>query len=111
MLNVNAFRCLPFSAYQVIVLKVVDGVEELPGDYGSQLKAASDANKDNLNFYVAAEIENLPVIEKPWKFTVGDGEKTANYKNEILESGKNYIVYERALTKTKDVSILIILIG
>lgn len=92
----------PISAYQVIVLKVVNGVEELPGDYGSQLKAASDAKKDNLNFYIAAEIENLPAIEKPWKFTVGDGEKTANYENEILESGENYIVYERALTKTKD---------
>ncbi|PFX13685.1 Receptor-type tyrosine-protein phosphatase F [Stylophora pistillata] len=93
----------PISAYQVIVLKVVDGVEELPGDYGSQLKAASDAKKDYFDFYIAAEIENVPVIEKPWKFTVGDSEKTANYKNEILESGENYIVYERALTKTKDV--------
>ncbi|XP_022806636.1 tyrosine-protein phosphatase Lar-like [Stylophora pistillata] len=93
----------PISAYQVVVLKVADGVEELPGNYCLQLKAASDSKRDNLKFYIAAEIENVPVIKKPWKFIVGDGEKTANYKNEILESGENYIVYQRALTKTRDV--------
>lgn len=43
------------------------------------------------------------MIDKPWKFTVGDGEKTANYINGRLESGENYIVYERALTKTENV--------
>ena len=99
-----------FSAYQVIVLKVAEGVEELPGDYGLQLNSASDAKKDDVNFYIAAEIENVPLIDKPWKFTVGDGEKTANYVNGKLESGENYIVYERALTKTKDVSIPVILL-
>ncbi|XP_066015625.1 tyrosine-protein phosphatase Lar-like [Pocillopora verrucosa] len=93
----------PVSAYQVIVLKVAEGIEELPGDYGFRLKSASDAKKEDLNFYIAAEQENAPVIDKPWKFTVGDGEKTANYINGRLESGENYIVYERALTKIENV--------
>ncbi|XP_022808474.1 uncharacterized protein LOC111345455 [Stylophora pistillata] len=90
----------PISAYQVIVLKVVDGVEKLPENYDSQLKAASEAKKDDVNFYIAAEIKNVPAVEKPWKFTVGDGEKTEIYVNEELEKGQNYIVYERALTDT-----------
>ena len=106
----RTFCSIPFSAYQVIVLKVAEGIEELPGDYGFRLKSASDAKKEDLNFYIAAEQENAPVIDKPWKFTVGDGEKTANYINGRLESGENYIVYERALTKTENVSIPVILI-
>ncbi|PFX12512.1 Receptor-type tyrosine-protein phosphatase F, partial [Stylophora pistillata] len=91
----------PISAYQVIVLKVADGVEELPDNYDSKLKGASDANKENVNFYIAAEIKNIPLLDKPRKFTVGDGKITEEYVNEELEKGENYIVYERALTKTK----------
>ncbi|CAH3116195.1 unnamed protein product [Pocillopora meandrina] len=92
----------PVSAYQVIVLKVADGVEELPNNYDSKLKAASDAKKENVNFYIAAEIENF---YKPQKFTVGDGNKTKEFVNEELEKGENYIVYERALTKAEMVEL------
>ncbi|XP_022808475.1 receptor-type tyrosine-protein phosphatase F-like [Stylophora pistillata] len=93
----------PISAYQIIVLKVVNGVEELPDSYDSQLKAASDARKDDVNFYIAAEIKNVQVHVKPWKFTVGNGKKTENYVNEKLEKGEKYTVYERALTDTTKV--------
>ena len=106
MLLINlAFCFIPFSAYQVIVLKVADGVEELPNNYDSKLKAASDAKKETVNFYIAAEIENF---NKPQKFTVGDGNKTKEFVNEELEKGENYIVYERALTKAKKVCKLLI---
>ena len=101
MTRANCFQS--FSAYQAIVLKVVNGVEELPENYDSQLTAASDAKNDDVNFYIAAEIGNVPVLKGPWKFTVGDGEKTGKYLNKELEKGQNYIVYERALTKTTKV--------
>ena len=101
MTRANCFQS--FSAYQAIVLKVVNDVEELPENYDSRLKAASDAKNDDVNFYIAAEIGNVPALKGPWKFTVGDGEKTGNYLNKELEKGQNYIVYERALTKTTKV--------
>ena len=109
MLLINlAFCFIPFSAYQVIVLKVADGVKELPGNYDSKLKAANDAKKENVNFYIAAEIDNFPLINKPQKFTVGDGNRTKEFVNEELEKGENYIVYERALTKAGKVCKLLI---
>ena len=89
------------SAYQVIVLRVVDGVEELPTDYKSQLDGS---NKDGLTFYVAAEIENSPLYEKPWKFTVGDGNSYGPFVNKELKRGDNYIVYQRAITNNNGVS-------
>ncbi|PFX14896.1 Tyrosine-protein phosphatase Lar, partial [Stylophora pistillata] len=86
----------PISAYQVIVLRVVDGVETLPAEYKSQLE---DSNKDSLNFYVAADIENIPVYEKSWKFTVGDGNRYGKFINKKLERGDDYIIYQRAITE------------
>lgn len=47
--------------------------------------SASDAKKDDVNFYIAAEIENVALVDNPWKFTVEDGEKTANYVNGNLK--------------------------
>ena len=84
-----AFCFIPFSAYQVIVLKTANGVKELPDNYDSKLKASSDAKKENMNFYIAAEIENDPLLSKPQKFTVGDGLKTKEFVNEELEKGEN----------------------
>lgn len=89
------------SAYQVIVLRVVGGVETLPAEYKSQLE---DSNKDSLNFYVAAEIENIPVFEKSWKFTVGDGNRYGKFINKKLERGDDYIIYQRAITEHEGVS-------
>ena len=103
-----AFCFIPFSAYQVIVLKVADGVKELPDNYDSTLKAVSDGKIKNVNFYIAAEIENDPLLSKPQKFTVGDGNKFQEFVNEELEKGQNYIVYERALTKAEKVCKLLI---
>ena len=103
-----AFCFIPFSAYQVIVLKVADGVKELPDNYDSTLKAVSDGKIENVNFYIAAEIENDPLLSKPRKFTVGDGNKFKEFVNEELEKGENYIVYERALTKAEKVCKLLI---
>ena len=62
-----------------------------------------------MNFYIAAEIENFPVLNESWKFSVGDSKKTGNYVNKELEKGQNYIVYERALTKTNEVCELLII--
>ena len=95
---------LYFSTYQVIVVKVADGVEVLPVDYGSKLKDVNGAKNDNLNFYVAAEIENDPVHEQSWKFTVGDGKSYGIYTNEGLKGGESYIVYQRAITRENNVS-------
>ena len=93
---------LYFSAYQVIVLKVTDGAEELPDDYDSKLK--DNANKENLNFYIAAEIGNVPVHEESWKFYVGDDKKYGAYANKRLEIGADYVVYQRAVTYDQNVS-------
>ena len=91
-----------FSAYQVIVLKVVNGADDLPNDFDSKLK--DDASKDNLSFYIAAEIGNNPVHEASWEFNVGDDKKYGTYENKQLERGENYVVYQRAVTYDKNVS-------
>ena len=90
-----------FSSYQVIVLKVADGVEVLPDDYGQRLKTTSEAK---LNFYIAAEIKNDPVQEKSWDFTVGDEKDYEVYVNKKLEKGEVFTVYQRAITRDKNVS-------
>ena len=95
---------LHFSAYQVIVLKVVDSEEHLPDDYDSKLKDSNNANKNNLNFYVTAEVLNVPVYEKSWEFTVGDDTMHGGFVNKPLEKGEEYIIFQRALTRDKDVS-------
>ena len=89
------------SAYQVIVLRVVDGVEELPTDYKSQLNGSK---KDRLSFYVAAEIENSPAYERSWKFTIGDGNSYGRFVNKELKRGDDYVVYQRAITVGNGVS-------
>ena len=98
------FLFIRLSAYQVIVLKVVDGAKQLPDDYDSKLKDANDTDKDNLNFYVAAEILNVPVYEESWKFTIGDDETYRAYVKKGLERGEDYVVYQRAVTYDNDVS-------
>ena len=95
---------LRLSAYQVIVLKVVDGVESLPDNYVSKLKDSNNASKDNLNFYITAEIQNVPVYEKSWKFTVGDDKMYEGFVNKPLERGEEYVIFQRAVTRDKDVS-------
>ena len=95
---------LHFSNYQVIVLKVADGAYELPGGYASKLKDSNNANKDNLPFYVAAEITNVPVHEESWEFTVGDKETYGTYINKGLEVGEVYFIYQRAVTNDNGVS-------
>ena len=98
---------LHFSAYQVIVLKVVDGAEKLPDDYDSKLKDSNNANKENLNFYITAEIQNVPVYQKSWKFTVGDDKTYEGFVNKALERGEAYVIFQRAVTRDNDVSKLI----
>ena len=95
---------LYFSAYQVIVLKVVNEAEELPDGYDSKLKDASNTDEENLNFYIAAEIGNDPVYEKSWEFTVGDGTTHGGFVNKPLERGKEYVIFQRAVTQDNDVS-------
>ena len=93
-----------FSAYQVIVLKVVDGAKQLPDEYDSKLKDANDTDKDNLNFYIAAEILNDPVYEESWKFNVGDDNMYGSFVNKELEKGEDYVVFQRAVTHGNGVS-------
>jgi len=90
----------PISSYQVIVLRVADGVEVLPEDYAQRLKNASEAK---LNFYIAAEIKNDPVMEKSWDFTVGDEQQYESYVNKRLDRGQVYILYQRAITRDKSI--------
>ncbi|KAJ7358802.1 hypothetical protein OS493_021585 [Desmophyllum pertusum] len=90
--------------YQVIVLKVADGAKELPDGYDSKLTDSNNASKEKLNFYVAAEITNVPVHEESWEFTVGDEETYRAYINKGLEGREVYIIYQRAVTHVKDVS-------
>lgn len=66
-----------------------------------------DLNDKILNFcpfYIAAEIENDPVREKPWKFTVGDGKSYGTFINKELKRGKIYFAYQRAITRFNGVS-------
>ena len=90
-----------FSAYQVIVLKVADGNENLPPDFDSKLKNSEGASQYNIDFYVSAEISNDPVHETTWKFTVGDEKNYGAYKNTALQQGEDYIFFQRALTKDR----------
>ena len=93
-----------FSSHQVIVLNVVDGVEDLPIDFASKMKDSNSVETGNLNFYVAAEIENFPGNEMSWEFSVGDGKTYGAYRNKELQIGEDYIVYQRAMTYDNDVS-------
>ena len=93
-----------FSAYQVIVLKVVDGAEDLPDDYDSKLKDANNTNKENLNFYIAAEIPNDPVYEESWRFTIGNDIMHEGFVNKALERGEEYVIFQRAVTRDNGVS-------
>ena len=93
-----------FRSHQVIVLKVVDGEEDLPTDYASKMKDSITAEIGNLTFYVAAEIESVPGNEKSWEFTVGDGKTYGAYRNKELQNGEDYIVFQRAMTYDNGVS-------
>jgi len=95
---------LHFSAYQVIVLKVVDGAETLPDDCGSKLKDSNGAKRENLNFYIAAEIQYNTVYQKSWGFTVGDDKTYEGYVNKALERGEEYVIFQRAVTRDNSVS-------
>ena len=90
-----------FSSYQVIVLKVVDGVENLPDDYPQRLNSAADAK---INFYIAAELKNTPVHETAWEFTVGNEKDYEGHVNKKLDRGQVYIVYQKAITHDASVS-------
>ena len=68
------------------------------------MKDIKNANEDNVNFYVAAEIKNDPVYEESWEFTVGDDETNGGYENKGLETGQDYVIYQRALTYEENVS-------
>jgi len=95
---------LNFSAYQVIVLKVVDGLEKLPDDHESKLTEANNASVENLNFYITAEIGNDPLHKKSWEFTVGDDTTHGAFVNKALDRGEEYVIFQRAMTHDKDVS-------
>ena len=95
---------LHFSAYQVIVMRVVDGAEKLPDDFDSKLKDSNNPNKENLNFYIAAEILNVPVYKKSWEFTAGDDKTYEGFVNKPLERGEDYAIFQRALTRDNGVS-------
>ena len=88
----------------MIVLKVVDGAKELPDNYDSKLKDANNTNKGHLNFYVAAEIQNVPVYEESWQFNVGDEKTYGRFINKGLERGEDFVVFQRAVTRDNDVS-------
>ena len=68
------------------------------------MKDINNATEDNVNFYVTAEIKNVPVHEKSWEFTVGDDETNGGYLNKGLEMGQDYVIYQRALTYEENVS-------
>ena len=100
----NFVRFYYFSAYQIIILKVSDCVQELPRDFDLKLKDLNDKNLNFYPFYIAAEIENDPVREKSWKFTVGDGKSYGTFINKELTKGENYFAYERAISRFNGVS-------
>jgi len=95
---------LHFSAYQVIVLKVVDEAENLPDDYDSKLTDANNASEENLNFYISAEIGNDPLHRKSWEFIVGDDTTHGGFVNKALKRGEEYVIFQRAMTRDNDVS-------
>jgi len=95
---------LNFSAYQIIVLKVVDGAENLPDDYDSKLTDGDNVSEENLNFYITAEIRNDPLHKKSWEFTVGDDTAQGAFVNKALERGEEYVIFQRAMTRDSDVS-------
>ena len=98
--NKNLFF-LRSSSYQVIVLKVADGVEKLPDDYAQRLNGASP---EKLNFYIAAEIENDPVYNASWEFIVGNEQENEKFINKKLDKGEEYMVYQRAISRDNSVS-------
>ena len=100
----DIFLFFVFSAYQVIVQKVADGVTDLPADFKLKLKDSRSAFDSNLNFYIAAEISNVPVRKVVWEITIGDEKDHGSYLNSALEKGQVYNVYQRAITLNKNVS-------
>ena len=103
-MRIKSFFFINFSAYQVIVLRVVDGAKQLPDNYDSRLKDAINANKENLNFYIAAEMPNVPVFEESWNFTIGDDIMHGGFVNQALKTSEEYVIFQRAVTRVKGVS-------
>ena len=44
------------------------------------------------------------MFEKSWEFTVGDGTTHEGFVNKPLERGKEYVIFQRALTRDSGVS-------
>ncbi|XP_068727469.1 receptor-type tyrosine-protein phosphatase delta-like isoform X2 [Montipora capricornis] len=89
----------PISSYQIIVLEVIDGNEDLPDDYSQKL---DNSNEEQMGFYIAAEIKNIPLLTEPWEFYVGNEETYGGYENKKFQMGHNYIVYQRAITSVEN---------
>ena len=79
-------------------------MEDLPIDFASKIQDSNNSETGNLNFYVAAELKNIPGNEMSWEFSVGDGKTYGAYRNKELQIGEDYIVYQRAMTYDNDVS-------
>jgi len=77
-------------------------VKDLPDDYDSKLQAVNNTNKED--FYIAAEIPNVPVRKEFWEFTVGNDNTYEGYVNRALERGEEYVIFQRALTHDNEVS-------
>ncbi|XP_068727455.1 receptor-type tyrosine-protein phosphatase T-like isoform X1 [Montipora capricornis] len=90
----------PISSYQIIVLEVIDGNEDLPDDYSQKL---DNSNEEQMGFYIAAEIKNIPLLTESWEFYVGNEETYGGYENKKLQRGHNYLVYQRAVTSVENV--------
>ena len=87
---------------------MADGNETLPPDFDSKLKNSDGALQSDIDFYISAEIRNVPVQKTTWEFTIGDEENHEGYKNTALQQGEDYIVFQRALTndETEKVSLV-----
>ncbi|XP_031554820.1 uncharacterized protein LOC116291753 isoform X2 [Actinia tenebrosa] len=85
----------PIKAYQIIVVKV-----DTTCSFGEmKLKSYEEAEKEELNYYMAAEIVTNPDKKFPRVFILGDEKEYNGYQNVKMKKGKPYQVLQRALTQ------------
>ncbi|XP_048579205.1 receptor-type tyrosine-protein phosphatase S isoform X3 [Nematostella vectensis] len=87
----------PISSYQLIVVLIIKDQTSFPED-GSTLKDYTSAQRDNLPYYISAEIPTAHV-QSPMEFHIGDNRRYGRYLNARLRTRSVYHIYERAVSK------------
>ena len=88
------------------MLRTEDEKSTLAADYPSHLGDYEHSTETESGYYITAELTADSVGPSPGHFTLGDGHRYGQYVNTALLKGRVfYKVYERAVSRRKEVRI------